>query len=163
MKRALSEVLLILLIKELTESPAPGRAYDFYIKKTNRNYSRIPFQPVGLSKGGHGRRGRSREKPMSHYNLVSFTGIFILVGFAWLISTDRRNVNYRVVIWGISLQLLFGAFIFLLPAGAKVFLFVNDIVVKVLGSASAGAEFLFGRLALPPGSRNAAGEDSRGQ
>lgn len=99
---------------------------------------------------------------MSLYNLVSVAGIFILVGFAWLISSDRRNVNYRVIIWGISLQLLFGAFIFLLPAGAKVFLFINDIVVKVLGSASAGAEFLFGRLALPPGARNAAGEGSLG-
>lgn len=99
---------------------------------------------------------------MSLYNLVSFAGIFILVGFAWLVSSDRKNVNYRVIIWGISLQLLFGAFIFLLPAGAKVFLFINDIVVKVLGSASAGAEFLFGRLALPPGARNAAGEGSLG-
>jgi CNT family concentrative nucleoside transporter len=99
---------------------------------------------------------------MSVYNLVSLAGIFILVEFAWLISSDRRNVNYRLVIWGISLQLLFGAFIFALPAGAKVFLFINDIVVMVMGSASAGAEFLFGRLALPPGTRNAAGEDSLG-
>lgn len=99
---------------------------------------------------------------MSLYNLVSFAGIFILAGFAWLISTNRRNVNYRAVIWGISVQLLFGAFIFLLPAGGRVFLFINDIVVKVLGSAGAGAEFLFGRLALPPGGTNAAGEGSLG-
>jgi CNT family concentrative nucleoside transporter len=99
---------------------------------------------------------------VSLYNLVSFAGIFILMGFAWLISSDRRNVNYRVLIWGVSLQLIFGAFIFLLPAGAKLFLFINDLVVVVLGSASAGAEFLFGRLALPPGTSNAAGEGSLG-
>ena len=84
---------------------------------------------------------------MGLYNLVSLAGIFVLLGFAWLISSDRRNVNYRVIIWGILLQLAFGAFVFLLPAGAKVFLFINDLIVTVLGSASAGAEFLFGRLA----------------
>ncbi|KAB2833510.1 MAG: nucleoside transporter, partial [Candidatus Dadabacteria bacterium] len=99
---------------------------------------------------------------MSLYNLVSLAGIFILMGFAWLISSNRRNVNYRVLVWGVSLQLVFGAFIFLLPAGAKLFLFINDLVVVVLGSASAGAEFLFGRLALPPGTSNAAGEGSLG-
>lgn len=99
---------------------------------------------------------------VSPYNLVSFAGIFILMGFAWLISSNRRNVNFRLLIWGVSLQLVFGAFIFLLPAGAELFLFINDLVVAVLGSASAGAEFLFGRLALPPGTSNAAGEGSLG-
>lgn len=99
---------------------------------------------------------------MSVYNLVSFFGIFILLVLAWLISTNRRNINYRVIIWAILLQLVFGAFVFLLPAGAKVFLFLNDVVVMVLNSASAGAEFLFGRLALPPGVQNEYGESSLG-
>lgn len=80
-------------------------------------------------------------------------------GFCLLIE---KNVNYRVIVWGIVLQLVIGAFVFLLPAGAKFFLYLNDIVVSVLGSASAGAEFLFGRLALPPGTQNAAGEESLG-
>jgi len=39
---------------------------------------------------------------------------------------------------------------------------LNDIVVSVLGAASAGAEFLFGRLALPPGTQNDAGGESLG-
>jgi len=99
---------------------------------------------------------------MDIYNLVSFVGIFILLGFAWLFSSNRRNVNYRVIIWALVLQFIFGAFVFLVPQGAKLFLYLNDIVVKVLESASAGAEFLFGRLALPPGTQNDYGEDSLG-
>jgi CNT family concentrative nucleoside transporter len=99
---------------------------------------------------------------MSIYNLVSFAGIFVLLGFAWIISSNRKNVNYHVIIWAILLQLVFGGFIFLLPAGAKVFLFINDVVVQVMNSASAGAEFLFGRLAIPPDGRNDAGETSLG-
>jgi len=31
---------------------------------------------------------------MDIYNLVSFVGIFILLGLAWLLSANRRNVNY---------------------------------------------------------------------
>lgn len=85
-----------------------------------------------------------------------------MLGLAWLISTNRRNVNYRVILWALVIQFVFAAFIFLVPAGAKVFLYLNDVVVKILGSASAGAEFLFGRLALPPGSENEYGEGSLG-
>lgn len=99
---------------------------------------------------------------MEFYNLVSFLGIFILVGFAWICSENRKVVNWRVIIWGISLQLLFAFFIFTIPVGAKVFLFVNKVVVAILDCATAGTKFLFGRLALPPGTTNEAGETSLG-
>ena len=42
------------------------------------------------------------------------------------------------------------------------FLFVNDPVIKILDSASAGTHFLFGRLALPPGTTADNGEASLG-
>ncbi len=96
------------------------------------------------------------------YNLISFAGIFVLMAFAWLISTDRKVINWRVVFWGTALQLIFALFIFIIPAGSKIFLIVNDAVVKVLDSATAGTRFLFGRLALPPGTKNEIGEESLG-
>jgi CNT family concentrative nucleoside transporter len=99
---------------------------------------------------------------MTAYNLVSFAGIFVLAGVAWLFSSDRKVVNARVIFWGIGLQLLVAAFIFVVPAGAKVFLWANDAVTAVLGTATAGVKFVFGRLALPPGTVNAAGETSLG-
>jgi CNT family concentrative nucleoside transporter len=88
---------------------------------------------------------------MEPYNLISFVGIFVIAGFAWLCSKNRKIVNWRVIIWGISLQLIFAFFIFVLPVGSKFFLFVNDIVVTILNSATEGTKFVFGRLALPPG------------
>lgn len=88
---------------------------------------------------------------MDIYNLVSFAGIFVLIGFAWVLSADKKNMNWRVIGWGIGLQLLIALFIFIVPVGSKLFLVVNDVVVEVLDSASAGAKFVFGRLALAPG------------
>jgi CNT family concentrative nucleoside transporter len=99
---------------------------------------------------------------MSIYNLVSFAGIFILLGVAWILSADRRNMNWRVIGWSIVLQLLIAGFIFLVPAGTKAFLVVNDTVVKVLDSAGEGARFVFGRLALGPGQVDKNGTESLG-
>lgn len=99
---------------------------------------------------------------MDVYNLVSFIGIFALAGFAWLCSSNRRVVNWRVIIWGIGIQLLFALFIFVVPIGSKFFLLVNRLVVVVLESATAGTKFLFGRLALPPGTTSETGETSLG-
>jgi CNT family concentrative nucleoside transporter len=99
---------------------------------------------------------------MEIYNLVSFLGIFVIAGFAWLISENRKVVNWRVLAWGIGLQFLFAFFIFIVPVGTSFFLFVNDIVVRVLDSAQAGTRFVFGRLALPPGTTGEGGETSLG-
>ncbi len=39
---------------------------------------------------------------MDIYNLVSFLGIFVLAGVAWLCSSNRKVINWRVVLWGIG-------------------------------------------------------------
>jgi CNT family concentrative nucleoside transporter len=96
------------------------------------------------------------------YNLISFLGLFVLAGVAWLFSTDRKVVNWRVLGWGIGLMLFVAFFIFVIPAGARVFLWVNNAVAAVLDTATAGTKFVFGRLGLPPGAVNEAGETSLG-
>jgi len=99
---------------------------------------------------------------VSVYNLVSFLGLFVLAGVAWLFSTDRKVVNWRVLFWGLGLMLFVAFFIFVVPAGARVFLWVNNAVAALLDTATAGTKFVFGRLGLPPGATNEAGETSLG-
>ncbi len=91
---------------------------------------------------------------MESYNLVSFAGIIILLVIAWLLSPNKRDINWRVLTWGVGLQLVFAAFIFWVPAGSRLFLIINDVVVKILSSATAGTEFLFGPLALATGEKS---------
>ncbi len=99
---------------------------------------------------------------MSVHNLVSLAGVFILLGLAWCLSSDRRCVNWRLLAWGLGIQFSVALFLFHAPVGVAVFRALNDVVVEVLGTATAGMEFLFGRLALPPGTVNAQGEESLG-
>ena len=99
---------------------------------------------------------------MEIYNCISFLGIFVLIAIAWILSPDRKNMNWRVIFWGVALQLLIALFIFVVPAGSKVFLFLNDVVIRILESSGAGAKFVFGRLALAPGQVSESGEKSLG-
>lgn len=96
------------------------------------------------------------------YNLISFAGIFILMAVAWSLSANRKVVNWRVIIWGTIIQLVFALFIFVVPAGSKIFLLINDALVKVIDVAGAGTRFIFGRLALPPGTKDEWGGESLG-
>ena len=92
-------------------------------------------------------------------NLRSAIGIVALMAFAWLLSTNRRRVNWRVIAWGVALQLAFAFFLFRVPAGTRFFLFINDIVVHLLGEVTEGARFCFGALALPPDEMRAGAPD----
>lgn len=94
---------------------------------------------------------------MEKYNLISLGGVFILLGVAWLFSRNRRNMNWRLILWGLGLQMAFACFIFVVPAGAKFFLAVNDAVVHVLDAASSGISFVFGKLAIPAGQEGSLG------
>lgn len=94
--------------------------------------------------------------------LRSLLGLILLMALAWALSTNRRRIPWRVVIWGTLLQLIFAIFIFVLPFGANFFVSVNELVNVLLESAGAGTHFLFGRLALPPGTVGEDGEPSLG-
>ena len=87
---------------------------------------------------------------MNLYNFISLTGMVGLVFLAWVFSSNRRQVNWHVVVWGISLQFLIGWFLLVFPPGSRMLLWANRAVTAVLDSALAGAQFLFGPLALPP-------------
>ncbi len=94
--------------------------------------------------------------------LIGFGGILFLLFFAWLISDNKRTINWHAIGWGLVLQAFFALFVFVFPVGTKVFLFLNDVVLKVLDCAMAGTKFVFGRLALGPGMVDESGQTSLG-
>lgn len=88
---------------------------------------------------------------MGLYNFISLLGIVILILVGYFLSTNRKEINWHVVVWGIGLQMLIALFLFIFPVGVKVFIWVNDIIVRIMDSSLYGAKFVFGRLAIPPG------------
>lgn len=99
---------------------------------------------------------------MEFSRLISVFGFVIILLIAWSFSVNRKVINWRVIVWGVVLEILFASFIFLLPFGTQLFMVVNDLVNGVLDSATFGIRFLFGRLGLPPGTVSETGETSIG-
>lgn len=73
-------------------------------------------------------------------------GVLFLIGFAWLLSADRKKIDWRLVFTGLVLQLAFGVLIAYVPLAKQLFQLVSDTFVTFLGYSANGAEFLFGPL-----------------
>jgi CNT family concentrative nucleoside transporter len=78
----------------------------------------------------------------------SLLGLFFLVGICVLFSNNRKKISWRLVAWGLGLQLLLGVFVMKTNAGNELFKFLNDMVMSLLQSTAEGAKFCFGKLAV---------------
>jgi CNT family concentrative nucleoside transporter len=78
--------------------------------------------------------------------LQSVLGLLVLGLVAWSLSVDRKNLAWRVILWGVGLQLAFALFILKTPVGAYLFEWLNTVVVSLLGFTVEGARFVFGDL-----------------
>ena len=73
-------------------------------------------------------------------------GLAVLIGIAWLFSNNRRAVDWRLVLTGLSLQIAFAALVLLVPGGREVFDALGHGFVKILSFVTAGSTFIFGNL-----------------
>ncbi|MFN5336528.1 MAG: NupC/NupG family nucleoside CNT transporter [Bacteroidota bacterium] len=74
-------------------------------------------------------------------------GILFIVLVAFLFSSNRKRVDWRLVAIGISLQLVFGILITQVGFVKVGFQFFSEGFVKFLSFSEAGAKFIFGDLA----------------
>lgn len=95
-------------------------------------------------------------------NAVSLLSLLVFALLAWAAGGCRRPVAWPTVIGSGLLMLGLGIIVFLVAPTRLLLLWVNDLVVTFLGASRAGAEFLFGPLALNPGESTASGEGSVG-
>jgi concentrative nucleoside transporter, CNT family len=86
---------------------------------------------------------------MSWLNLVSFFGIFALCAIAWAGSEARKSFPWKVMIWGVGLQLVVGFLVFQFPVTRVLMRLVSDNINAVLDATEAGSRFLFGNLLVP--------------
>lgn len=76
--------------------------------------------------------------------LVSFAGLLVMVALAWLISENRRRMNFRLIVSGVVLQFLLGLLLLKTRFGEKAFDSARLLVAQIVGFSDEGAKFLFG-------------------
>ncbi len=74
-------------------------------------------------------------------------GIVLLLAFAFMFSSNKKAVNFKLVGIGVALQIIFGLLITQIAWVAEVFNFISRQFVKLLSFSGDGARFLFGELA----------------
>lgn len=77
---------------------------------------------------------------------IGIIGIVILLGIAYLLSENKKKINWRLVGTGLVLQVIFALLILKVPLGRKFFQAISSFVTKILDFTNEGTEFLFGSL-----------------
>ena len=85
--------------------------------------------------------------------LMSVVGLIVFIGFCFAISNNRGAIRYRVIGWGLGLQIIFAILILGIPAIGlpgvlqPIFSGVTAFFNALLTFTRAGTEFLFGSFA----------------
>ncbi|WP_088330565.1 NupC/NupG family nucleoside CNT transporter [Lacimicrobium sp. SS2-24] len=78
--------------------------------------------------------------------MISLLGILTLFALGWLLSVNRKAINWRTVLGAFALQLSLGALVLYIPFGKEMLLSMAQTVSQIIGYAKAGISFLFGDM-----------------
>jgi CNT family concentrative nucleoside transporter len=73
-------------------------------------------------------------------------GLAVLIGLAWLFSSNKKSVDWKLVATGVTLQIAFAALVLLVPGGKDVFDALGRGFVKLLEFTGVGTQLIFGDL-----------------
>jgi CNT family concentrative nucleoside transporter len=83
--------------------------------------------------------------------LVSVLGALAMLGLAFALSSNRRAVKLRVVLWGVGAQWLLAVLLLRLPQGRELLAGASAVVQAVLDQSYEGSAFVFGALGAQRG------------
>lgn len=84
--------------------------------------------------------------------LTGLIGLVAIIAIGVAFSRDRRRIRWRVVGWGLALQVAFAIFVLRVPAGQALFRRLGELVTALLHYSYAGSSFVFGELGKPDSS-----------
>lgn len=77
---------------------------------------------------------------------VGLIGIVVIFLLCYLMSNNRKSINYKTIGMGFILQVSLAIFIFKVPLGQQMFLLIGEFIRKILEFAYEGGTFVFGPL-----------------
>ncbi|MEE8199838.1 MAG: Na+ dependent nucleoside transporter N-terminal domain-containing protein, partial [Candidatus Acidoferrales bacterium] len=82
--------------------------------------------------------------------LMGFSGLLVMLGIAFLFSTNRRAIRPRTVLWGLGLQFGMALLVLKTTIGREAIRLLARFVDRMLRLSEAGSQFLFGALGAQP-------------
>ena len=84
--------------------------------------------------------------------MARYTGLLGLITFlslAYALSTDRRAIKWRTVIWGLGLQVVFAFLVIKWSYGQTILANVSGFITGLLAHSADGSSLVFGKLGDP--------------
>jgi CNT family concentrative nucleoside transporter len=85
------------------------------------------------------------------HRFVGVLGLAVLMGLAYIFSTNRRSIRWKTVAYGVGLQFLFGLIVLRWEYGRIAIAKAGAVVNTVLEYSFAGSSFVFGELGAKGG------------
>ena len=82
--------------------------------------------------------------PALRPEVISVFGLFVMLGIAWALSTNRKAIRWRTVLMGTLFQFTFAVLILKTPWGKAFFLEASKVVTAFLDFTDEGSKFIFG-------------------
>ena len=78
--------------------------------------------------------------------LKGLLGMVVLIGIAYLLSSNRKAISWRIVGIGLLMQIVIAILVLKVPLFQNIIEFIGLLFIKVLDFTKVGSEFLFGEL-----------------
>ena len=85
---------------------------------------------------------------MQYFHCILTISLTLLIAF--LMSTNRKKINYKTAAIGLFFQLVFAVILFKIPAISNIFFGFNTVLEAISKSTTHATTFVFGGLANPP-------------
>ena len=76
--------------------------------------------------------------------VVSFGGLFVMMGLAWAMSTNRKKINFRIVAGGLALQFCLALLVLKTDPGLALFQWLGDMFKNMQTFTDEGSRLVFG-------------------
>jgi concentrative nucleoside transporter, CNT family len=77
---------------------------------------------------------------------IGLLGYVVILGIAFLMSNNRKAINWNLVLRGLAVQLVLAVFILKTEIGKSIFAYLGAGITKLLAFSDEGAKFVFGIL-----------------
>ena len=81
--------------------------------------------------------------------LISAIGLLAMIGFAYLLSSNKKKFPLRIVVGGLILQVMLALLILWTPPGKAAFQAVGDLFTHMIAYVNYGSQFMFGMSREP--------------
>ena len=79
--------------------------------------------------------------------IISLLGVAVVLGLLWLLSWNRKAINWKIVLKAVIVQFILAIIIVKIPLGRKVVSVLSDGITAVIDCGRDGLSFVFGDLA----------------